>query len=350
MRELVLLIGITTTGWAQDGIVEIQLRPEAIYVEYAGGEIVPMERMFFHIVLYNTSDVPVEVQWVRFDAVNPAGVVFSGQYSGSALRDLFDSSIDRRRIEPTPKETLVLGPDQRKAISDIFLDVPLGFIGEPLMVQVEYEVDGRNAFQAESTALERVGGFLGRLPFEGIWYVVREHGFLDFHKRFLSEAFAYDFLQIGADGKSFRSDGSRNSDYYAYGQEVLAAKDGAVVFVRTDISENVPGQTTNTETPGGNSVVIDHGNGQYGYYAHLRPNSIFVRVGDQVRAGDPIAEAGNSGDSLEPHVHFHVMNHPDPAQADGTPVVFESWKARSYARFPIEQQRGILPRGEFVQP
>ena len=69
----------------------------------------------------------------------------------------------------------------------------------------------------------------------------------------------------------------------------------------------------------------------------------------QSNAGDVIGELGNSGDSPEPHLHFHVMNAPDPARADGIPVVFENWKAQSYGRSPVARQQGVLPRGEFVQ-
>ena len=348
MRVLLLIFLLSATVSAQD--LEILARPDAIHVENIGGNIVPMERVFFHVILHNTSQAPLDVEWVRFDIVNSQGVVFSGQYSGPALIDLFDSAIDRRRIEPTAKESLLLQPDERKAISDIFLDFPMGFIGEALLVQAQYKSGDKSDFQKLSTQLRRVPGFSGRLPFDGIWYVANEHGYLDTHKRFLAEAFAYDFVQIGANGRSFQRDGARNEDYLAYGKKVLAAKDGTVVFVRSDIIENIPGETTNVNTPTGNVVVIDHGNSQYGYYGRLRPHSIEVRVGNRVRAGEPIAEVGNSGDSFEPHLHFHVMNNPDPAQADGVPVVFERWKAQSYSRFPVERQQGVLSRGEFVQP
>ena len=197
---------------------------------------------------------------------------------------------------------------------------------------------------------QRTQAFSGRLPFEGAWYVAAEHGYLDPHKRFLAEAFAYDFLQIGPNGKSYQRDGKNNADYYAYGKKVLAAKDGTVVAVRGDMAENVPGETTNVQTPSGNVVIIDHGNNQFGYYAHLKPFTVAVKPGAKVKAGDILGEVGNSGDSDEPHLHFHVMNHADPAMGDGIPAVFESWKSQSYSRLPIARQLGILPRGEFVQP
>jgi murein DD-endopeptidase MepM/ murein hydrolase activator NlpD len=309
-----------------------------------------MERLFFHVVIHNQGKTPLDVLWVRFDIVNSAGAVFSGQYSSTALIGLFDSAMERRRIETTPKGTLRIGPDERKAISDVFMDFPVGFIGENLLVEVDYKSGGKDVFKKTSVQLRRRDAFVGRLPFDGVWYVSAEHGFLDPHKRFLAESYAYDFLQIGPNGKSFQRDGRSNVDYFAYGKRVLASKDGTVVTVRGDMAENIPAESTNVATPGGNMVIIDHGNNQFGYYAHLKPFSVTVKPGARVRAGDPLGEVGNSGDSREPHLHFHVMNNADPAQGDGVPVVFSSWKALSYSRAPDARQEGVLPRGEFVQP
>jgi hypothetical protein len=338
---------IRQTALAQD--LEIGTRPDAIYVERMEGNITPMDRIFFHIVLHDISKDMLAVEWVRFDLTNSAGVVLSVQYSGMALMNLFDSSIDRHRIEPTQKNTLEIHPGQRKSISDVFFDCPSGFIGEVLIVEAQYRIGTKVQSVKSSTLLKRTPSFNGRLPFDGVWYVMNEHGYLDLHKRYLAEAFAYDFIQIGANGKSYQQDGKRNSDYYAYGKKVLAAKDGTVVFVRTDISENDPGKT-NLNNPGGNVVVIDHGDNQFGYYAHLRPNSITLKPGAKVKAGDPIGEVGNSGESYEPSLHFHVMTNPDSNLGDGIPVVFDSWRAQSFSAFPTERERGLLPRGEFVQP
>src|SRR5262245_30668808 len=348
MRIFMASLFLTGAAFAQD--INIGVRPDVVYVENIAGNLSTMERVFFHLVLENQSKEGAQVEWIRFDIVNSKGVLFSGQYSGPALMDLFDSSIDRKRIEPTPKQTLDLAAGERKAISDIFLDFPKGFIGENLPVEVSFRSQGKADSKKSSIQLKRTQGFAGRLPFDGTWYVASEHGYLDPHKRYLAEAFAYDFLQIGPNGKSYQRDGKSNADYYAYGKKVLAAKDGTVVSVRSDMAENVPGESTNVATPSGNVVIIDHGNNQFGYYAHLKPFTVAVKPGARVRAGDVLGEVGNSGDSSEPHLHFHVMNNADPSVADGIPVVFESWKAQAYSRLPVARQSGILPRGEFVQP
>src|SRR5215831_14772329 len=118
MRALLMILSLAVCGFAQD--IDVSVRPDTVYVETIGGNIVPMERAFFHVVLENQSKAPVEIEWVRFDMVNSKGVLFSGQYSGAALTDLFDSSIERRRIERTTKQTLNISAGERKAISDIF--------------------------------------------------------------------------------------------------------------------------------------------------------------------------------------------------------------------------------------
>ena len=253
MFRLLLCLLLGSSAFAQD--VDVAVRPDAIHIETLAGNIVPMERLFFHLVVENKTAMPIEVEWMRFDIANSKGVLFSGQYSGAALMDLFDSSVDRRRIEATTKQTLRIENGQRKAISDIFMDLPKGFVGENLIVEVNYNSAGKSDSRKTSVQLHRTQAFSGRLPFEGTWYVAAEHGYLDPHKRFLAEAFAYDFLQIGPNGKSYQRDGRNNADYYAYGKRVLAAKDGTVVTIRGDMAENVPGETTNVNTPSGTSSL-----------------------------------------------------------------------------------------------
>src|SRR5574337_1420313 len=62
---------------------------------------------------------------------------------------------------------------------------------------------------------------------------------------------------------------------------------------------------------GGNYITLDCG-GVYPLYAHLRCGSVLVRPGQKVAAGEPLGSVGNSGSSLQPHLHFQVMSSPDP--------------------------------------
>ncbi len=65
--------------------------------------------------------------------------------------------------------------------------------------------------------------------------------------------------------------------------------------------------------PLGNSLTVDHGFGVKTFYGHTE--EIFVRVGETVDRGQPIASIGNSGRSTGPHLHYgvHVNGKPrDP--------------------------------------
>jgi murein DD-endopeptidase MepM/ murein hydrolase activator NlpD len=92
----------------------------------------------------------------------------------------------------------------------------------------------------------------------------------------------------------------------------------------------------------GNHVVIDHGGGEYSQYAHLRPGSVRVRVGQSLRQGDVIGALGSSGNSTEPHLHFQVCDSADPLVCVGIPP---NWKGLGLAGDPL----GRDPQtGDFV--
>jgi len=54
----------------------------------------------------------------------------------------------------------------------------------------------------------------------------------------------------------------------------------------------------------GKMVVIFHGFGMTSRYGHL--NKVFVKIGQNVKRGDKIAEIGMSGKTTGPHLHYEV--------------------------------------------
>ena len=152
------------------------------------------------------------------------------------------------------------------------------------------------------------------------------------------QQFAIDWAKLDNNLRAASGNGSRNQDHYAYGQEVLAVRDGVVAGLRDGMAENPrPGvlryQNPTTEELAGNWVLLDMGNNQYAMYAHLIPGSIAVEVGQRVSKGDVLGRVGNSGNSTAPHLHFHVAEvfdtqHASAANGSGLGYVFESFSTR----------------------
>ncbi len=150
------------------------------------------------------------------------------------------------------------------------------------------------------------------LPFKGEWTVFwgGTNAMVNYHYAIPGQRYAYDFVIIKGN-KSYAGDPLKNASYRAFGQEVLAPADGTVVKVENGIKDNEPVGQMNADEPAGNVVVIDHGNGEYSFLAHFQYGSIRVKPGDRVRQGDVLGYCGNSGNSSEPHIHFHVADSPD---------------------------------------
>ncbi|WP_172257080.1 murein hydrolase activator EnvC family protein [Saccharibacillus deserti] len=71
----------------------------------------------------------------------------------------------------------------------------------------------------------------------------------------------------------------------------------------------------------GNTVVIDHGNGIWTLYGHIRDGGVMVSSGQTVQRGQKIAEVGSTGNSTGPHLHFEVRQNGEPVD----PVPYLGW-------------------------
>lgn len=150
------------------------------------------------------------------------------------------------------------------------------------------------------------------LPFKGNWFVFwgGKNSLVNYHYTVPAQRYAADLVRT-VNGYTYQGDVRKNESYFAYGQRIVAPEDGIVVSATDQYADNVPVGTVNPDIPPeGNSVVIDHGNGEYSLLAHLKKGSTKVKKGDTVKKGDLIGACGNSGNSSEPHLHFQVSDNP----------------------------------------
>jgi hypothetical protein len=172
----------------------------------------------------------------------------------------------------------------------------------------------------------------------------------------IAQRFAIDWVKLRDDGKTFQGDEKDNKSYLAYGNEAYAVADGVVTETKDGIPENVPGIDSRAvpitlETVGGNHVILDIGGGHFAFYAHLQPGSLRVKLGEKVRRGQVVGLVGNSGNSTEPHLHFHIENGSSPLGAEGLPYSVasfevvgrgEGWKPAD-AKGPAEVHKNEIP-------
>jgi hypothetical protein len=175
-----------------------------------------------------------------------------------------------------------------------------------------------------STKLDYVAKTTLALPFRGEWFVYWGGRTIEenYHAISKSQRFAYDIL-IVKDGKSHTGDGKKLSDYYCYGADVLSPAAGTVVWSCDSLPDQQPG-SMDPQNPIGNGVVIDHGKGEFSLLAHMQPKSLRFKAGDKVKASDVVGKCGNSGNTSEPHIHYHLQDGPDMKTAEGLPAPFSS--------------------------
>jgi murein DD-endopeptidase MepM/ murein hydrolase activator NlpD len=139
---------------------------------------------------------------------------------------------------------------------------------------------------------------------------------LNYHVESAAQKNAFDLVITDSKGSSFKTDGERNEDYYAFGKELIAPCEGEVVLVVDGIKDNIPGITNPIYVPG-NTVIIKTRKNEFLFFAHFRQHSIIVKQGQVVKQGDTLGQCGNSGNSSEPHLHFHIQNIEDMSAATG---------------------------------
>ncbi len=183
------------------------------------------------------------------------------------------------------------------------------------------------------------------LPFKGEWFVVwggrklRDNA----HAITPDQRYAYDFVQL-RQNHSHSEHPRTNAAYHCWNAPLYAPAHGRVVGLCDTIPDNEPGQC-NRSDPLGNHLVLQLQDDEYAFCAHLRHKSLKVKLGAELEQGALFGHCGNSGNSTEPHLHFHVQSTAHFRKAYGLPAPFHQLKmnGRNYT--------SLIPRrGSFISP
>lgn len=173
------------------------------------------------------------------------------------------------------------------------------------------KINGLYARPSQTTTLPKVERNTIKLilPFNGEWTVFwgGDTKTLNQHNGVKFQQYAFDIVINGSNDRSYRTNGRSNVDYYAFGEKIIAPADATVVLAVDGVADNIPGQVNTMYIPG-NAVMLKTANNEYLFFAHLKQNTVNVKEGDMIKQGQLLGRCGNSGNSSEPHLHFHIQN------------------------------------------
>ena len=332
-----------------------------------------------NVLVSHAGGAPVEIIGVDVDLMASGEVKDTRRISGA---DLKTASASGPRLQASgalemmafqfcsgtliPEGAKLAGPALNPGEALLLTNQPFAYKGarDSVRVRVQFVREGRTVETSASLPINSAMSKTEfRFPMSGQWFSAVGPTPHTAHRWALPEEFAFDIVGLGDGTRSYSGSGTAFEDYHAYGADILAAADGRVVAAKADVAEDPttlrqPGETveaygervgayqmqlvaSDINSIAGNYIAIDHGNGEFSFYAHLKPGSITVKIGDVVKSGQAMAQLGSSGNSTEPHLHFQVCDRPEPLACAGIPVNFTNIEL-PYADYARPLQSGDI--------
>ncbi|PCJ53038.1 MAG: hypothetical protein COA70_10245 [Planctomycetota bacterium] len=242
---------------------------------------------------------------------------------------------------PTPETTYALS--QPQGFAPGHKDLSLRFLSTPEVVSVI--PPSTPEIQGHQLLLRSKGIALNTLPLTGVSHVfthsngyhLEEDGYGDF---------AWDLMRTDQNGLRFTGSGVSNQDYLVWNKPVYLPTEGVVVEVVRDEVDNAPG----SYTPGSpNNMVGIHIKGAYSLYLlHFREGTIpaYIQPGVTLPEGAYLGRVGNSGVSLEPHLHLTMLwwdQESDPPRFWSVPAEFQNLHTRKLSEPDSTLRRYATP-------
>lgn len=209
------------------------------------------------------------------------------------------------------------------------------------------------------------------LPLKGQITVIDGNDYYSNHRRFdinnplvsnvlniktTPNLFSIDFSITDSLGNCYEKSNKYNENYYVYGNTVYATATGKVLKTINIFKDNEPGKLNfsisdakqNQDLLTGNCIVIDHLNGEYSFFIHLKQGSILVKQGEKVEKGQPIAQVGNSGSSMQPHLHYQLSDKPNYIENNPLPIFFHNYNLILGSE-QVRIKKGYVSTGDIVR-
>lgn len=146
-------------------------------------------------------------------------------------------------------------------------------------------------------------------PFKDGKYIIMQGGSNEinvFHRQSKFSVYSFDIVRLNNYGN--RANGifpGNLYDYRIFGTDLYSPCEGTIIGVVNDIDDNSPGMS-NQSRKAGNFILIKSEDGITLMLAHLQKGSIIVDKDDKVTYGSYLGKVGNSGNSMEPHLHIEA--------------------------------------------
>lgn len=212
------------------------------------------------------------------------------------------------------------------------------------------EPDGRRCYREFRHAR---GLTVERSPLDGVSTILMGNSGYHRYEGGMGD-FAWDFTRVDSGGSRYQNDGRAVEDYWVWDEPVYAPVSGYVVEVVRDAADNEPGDYPDDAV--NNMVGIHLGGAYYLYLLHFRQGSIPADIVPDtwVDTGDLLGRVGNSGVTLEPHLHITLLWHDaaaEVARSWSVPTDFTSLELAPTPRGPFEAHEHVVPlTGQSVRP
>jgi hypothetical protein len=144
----------------------------------------------------------------------------------------------------------------------------------------------------------------------GNWAVMHggANAWLNHHSEVKGQRYALDVVAI--DGMSRRADGlapTTKESYFIFDAPVHSPCAGKVLAAESELPDLDPPQRDPDHLAGNYLLIHCTDEDVTVLLAHLRQGSLKVRKGKKVKRGNEVGNVGNSGNTTEPHLHFHAV-------------------------------------------